>query len=129
MQPSKIHIASYDPNWSHLFNCEAERMRTILEKHVKEIHHIGSTTIPNMPAKPIIDMLLVCDDTDSICLIEDALKNMGYAALSRSVIPHRSFFTSRHNDLLIHYHLHLYEQGDPQINRHIHFKDYLRHHP
>ena len=129
MQPSKIHIASYDPNWSHLFNCEAERIRTILEKHVKEIHHIGSTAISNMPAKPVIDMLLVCDDIDSICLIQDGLKSMGYATLSRSVIPPRSFFTSRHNDPLIHYHLHLYEQGDPQINRHIHFKDYLTHHP
>jgi len=120
----KAEIVPYDNNWPDLFKQEAKQIQKILGPSLKKIHHIGSTAIPNMPEKPIIDMLLECDNINDIEEIKMQLQPLGYLYFSRQVIPYRSFFTRKHTDE-IRFHLHLYERGDPQIKRHINFRDYM----
>ncbi|RDI42534.1 bifunctional GrpB family protein/GNAT family N-acetyltransferase [Aquicella lusitana] len=128
MQTRRVEILPYDPEWPALFKEEAKRIQTALGHHVTAIHHIGSTSIPEMPAKPVIDILIECESIDVVPVIERQLLTLNYEPLRRNIIPHVSFFTAR-QDGLMRYHLHLFEVGDPQIRRHIHFRDYVTHHP
>lgn len=126
--PRKVEIAPYDLNWPNLFKQEANRIKNALGNQLKEIYHIGSTAIPNMPAKPVIDMMLVCDDLDQIDFIKEKLSNLNYHNLRRQIIPHRSFFI-RKQDGNISFHLHIHERGSSQIKRHVNFRDYMIQHP
>lgn len=126
--PRKVEVVPYDPKWSEFFNHESYKLREALGDHLRETYHIGSTAIPNMPAKPVIDIMLVCENLDAIDNITQKLNSLNYYNIRRHVIPHRSFFTKR-QDEQINFHLHIRERGDPQINRHVNFRDYLIAHP
>lgn len=128
MKPSTIEVVSYDERWPDFFKQESNRLKETLSSELNEIYHIGSTAIPNMRAKPVIDLLLVCDNLDNIDRIAKQLEQLSYYNVRRHVVPHRSFFTKR-QDAGISYNLHIRERGDPQINRHVNFKDYLMEHP
>src|SRR5687768_12128363 len=122
MKKNKIVVIAYDPCWPEEYIKESQVIKNALAEYLRMIHHIGSTSIPNMPAKPVIDMILEIENIDDIDLISKKLYALGYADLSRQIIPHRSFFTYR-IDENISFHLHLYERGDPQVKRHVIFKD------
>jgi GrpB-like predicted nucleotidyltransferase (UPF0157 family)/GNAT superfamily N-acetyltransferase len=124
----KVEVIPYDIEWPNLFKEEANRIQETIGICLKEIYHIGSTAIPNMPAKPAIDIMLVLDNVDEIHVIAEKLAQLNYAPFQRQIIPHVSFFTKR-QDQTIRFHLHLHERGSPQINRHINFRDYVIHHP
>jgi len=126
--PYKIEIVPYDKHWVDLFIVEANRIQKTLGECLKEIYHIGSTSIPDMPAKPVIDMMLVLDNIDDIPVISEKLSQLNYEAIRRQIIPHVSFFTKR-QDSTIRFHLHLHERGSPQIRRHVNFRDYVTQHP
>src|SRR5579883_365479 len=126
--PRKIEVVAYNPRWPELFKQEAARLCQALGHHLKEIHHIGSTSIPNMPAKPVIDMMLVFEDLSEIDWIAKKLIELNYQNVRRQIIPHRSFFTHR-QDPDIRFHLHIHERGSPQIKRHVNFRDYVIEHP
>jgi GrpB-like predicted nucleotidyltransferase (UPF0157 family)/predicted acetyltransferase len=124
----KVEVISYDSRWPDFFKQEASRIQSVLENYLKEIYHIGSTAIPNMPAKPVIDMMLVFDNLDEIDLIKNKLSELDYHNLRRQIIPYRSFFIRR-QDNDIAFHLHIHERGSTQINRHVNFRDYVIQHP
>lgn len=126
--PYKVEVVPYDKRWSDLFKDEAHCIQKTLGEYLKEIYHIGSTSIPNMPAKPAIDMMLVLDNLNDIQLISEKLTHLNYDPIRRQIIPHVSFFTKR-QDQPIRFHLHLHERGSPQISRHINFRDYVIQYP
>ena len=125
---SKIEIVSHDKRWNQIFDQESIQIRNVLGKHIQAIYHIGSTAIPNMPAKPIIDMMLACDNLHDIDVITEKLTMLGYGMMRRQIIPHCSFITHKQLDNVA-FNLHLHERGSPQICRHVNFRDYLTHHP
>lgn len=126
--PRKAEVVSYNSCWPDLFTQEAEQIQDALGALINQIHHIGSTAIPNMPAKPIIDMLLECNDITEMENIKNKFQLLGYLYFSRQVVPHRSYFTRKYRDD-IGFHLHFYERGDPQVKLHVSFRDYLIAHP
>ncbi|ASQ47465.1 dephospho-CoA kinase/protein folding accessory domain-containing protein [Legionella clemsonensis] len=126
--PYKIEVVAYDRLWPNLFKDEANRIQKSLGPCLKEIYHIGSTSIPGMPAKPCIDIMLGLDNIDDIHFIAEKLTQLGYDPARRQIIPHVSFFTQR-QDQAIRFHLHLHERGSPQIKRHVNFRDYVIQHP
>lgn len=128
MKRLPIKVLPYDLAWPRIFEKELARIQHALLLHIVAIHHIGSTSIPNMAAKPIIDILLVCDSIDHIQYIAVSLQHLGYHPIRRHIIPHFSFFTWR-ADKTIRYHVHIHERGSPQIQRHLAFRDYLIQHP
>lgn len=127
MKTYKVEVLPYRSEWSNYFHDEANHIQTALGHGIKEIYHIGSTAIPNMPAKPIIDMMLVCDNIDDVNELADKLQTLGYPAPRRQIIPHHSFFTRKQSNEMT-FHLHIHERGSPQINRHVNFRDYLSQH-
>lgn len=124
----EFNVVSYDKKWPTNFLTEKSILEEALGSELKAIYHIGSTSVPNLSAKPIIDMLLVLNNLDNVQIINQALIELNYNPLGKNIIPRRSLFTSKKLDH-IGYHLHIYEQGDPQINRHVNFKAYLIEHP
>ncbi|WP_186648392.1 GNAT family N-acetyltransferase [Fluviispira vulneris] len=133
---SEIKIQAYDENWLQLFNNESEKIidslfsdenKSLMSREYCEVHHIGSTAIPGMPAKPVIDIMLELDDLNCIDYIKEKLALLNYTEFHAHVIPHYSYFSRKQNEDIA-YHLHIRERGDAQINRHIHFRDYLIHH-
>lgn len=128
MKTHKVQIVAYDITWPDIFKQESISLQQVLGHHLREIYHIGSTAIPNMPAKPVIDILLVFENLDDIEDIVKKLNGLNYDNLSPSVIPHCMFFIRKDTKELI-YHLHICERGNPQINRHVNFRDYVIQHP
>jgi GrpB-like predicted nucleotidyltransferase (UPF0157 family)/GNAT superfamily N-acetyltransferase len=126
--PRKVEILAYQANWPETFQTEAIALRAALQQHLTAIHHIGSTSIPNMPAKPIIDIMLEIENVDAIHEIEKQLAPLCYEPVRRHVIPHWSFFTRKTRGAF-HVNLHIREKGDTQVIRHVRFRDYVIAHP
>ncbi len=118
-----VEVISYNPNWPLEFEQEAENIKWALGKSCVEIHHVGSTSVPELAAKPRIDIIAVlCDITDAI----EKLESLGYKYKGEFNIPFHLGFTKRTAPQV---NLHVYEVGNPEIELNLLFRDYLRTHP
>lgn len=123
----KIELVK-DVHWGDRFKEEADALASALGGLFYELHHFGSTAIPGLAAKPVIDMLLVVDDLSPLDEREKAFSTLGYVPMGEYGIPRRRFFT-KGGDARTH-HLHAYERTNTvEISRHLNFRDYLRAHP
>jgi GrpB-like predicted nucleotidyltransferase (UPF0157 family) len=125
-----IVVVDYDPQWPVLFEQEKEEMIAALGDRILLIEHIGSTAVPGLAAKPIIDIGVgirsLAEAQDLIPSIE-SLKYI-YEPILEQLLPTRRFFWK--GTPAIHtYHLHLTEVDSPVLRRPIQFGDYLREHP
>jgi GrpB-like predicted nucleotidyltransferase (UPF0157 family) len=124
--PDNIPIADYDPRWPELFRREAERVRFVLGPRALRIEHTGSTSVPGLAAKPIIDMLLVvADPADEDAYLPD-LTGAGYVLRIREPdwFEHR-MFKGPGTDV----NLHVFSSACAEIDRVLVFRDWLRNHP
>jgi len=122
-----ITIIPYDTNWPVLFAQEAETLYAIFGDLVVDIHHIGSTAIPGMQAKPVIDMLPVVKDITQVENYTQQMKAAGCMPKGEYGIPFRCYFQKENAGIRTH-NIHIYESGNPEIARHIAFRDYMRSH-
>ena len=123
-----IQVLPYDPDWPQRFETEAARLTPIFGDNLIAIRHVGSTSIPGLAAKPIIDMLPEVRDIQRVDSLNDALAELGYEALGEYGISGRRYFRklSSHTHLV---HAHVFQTDNPEFARHIAFRDYLRAHP
>jgi GrpB-like predicted nucleotidyltransferase (UPF0157 family) len=124
----KVEVVSYDSNWAKSFQAEADEIRAILGQEVVAIHHIGSTSIPNLSAKPIVDLLVVVRDIEKIDAFNERMSQLGYLPKGENGIPGRRFFI-KGDEIHRTHHLHIFAVGHPDIERHLNFRDYLIAHP
>ena len=121
-----IHIAEYDPEWPRLFDREAARIHGVLgDDRVRLLEHAGSTSVPGLPAKPIIDMVLAVPDTaDEPAYVPD-LEAAGYLLTVREPdwFEHRLFKGPDTN-----VNLHVFTDGCVEIDRMLRFRDWMRGH-
>jgi len=125
----KIYMVSHDPKWRQLFQQEAEQLTAVLGSSVAAVHHIGSTAIPTIYAKPIVDILLVVQDLAALDEKQPSMEALGYEALGEFGILGRRYF--RRDNLFGErtHQVHVFENDSPQIKRHLAFRDYLINHP
>ena len=118
-----IHLAEYDPEWPALFRREEERVRRALGEKVLRLEHIGSTSVPGLAAKPIIDICLVLADTSDEAGYVPALEAAGYTLWIREPdwFEHR-LLKGPDTDV----NLHVYPEGCQEIERYLLFRDRLR---
>jgi GrpB-like predicted nucleotidyltransferase (UPF0157 family) len=116
-------IVDYDPSWPLRFQLERERVRGALGAHALRIEHVGSTAVPGLAAKPIVDLLVTVDDPDDERVTAPALRSAGYELKVREP-GHRMF---RAADRGVH--VHLWRQSDPLVVRQLKFRDRLRSSP
>ena len=118
-----IHLAQYDPAWPGRFEREAARVRSTLGDRVRLLEHVGSTSVPGLAAKPIIDMLLAVPDSADEPAYVPPMEAGGYVLRIREPdwFEHRLF---RGPDTEIN--LHVFADGCPEIARMLAFRDRLR---
>jgi GrpB-like predicted nucleotidyltransferase (UPF0157 family) len=122
---ARIRIVDYDPRWPHLFEREAERIRSILADRALRVEHIGSTSVPTLPAKPTIDILLVVADSAEESEYVPALEQAGYQLHIREPGWHEHrMFKGPDPDI----NLHVFSDGCSEIDRILAFRDLLRTH-
>ena len=126
--PSKsVVIEPYDPEWPRLFEEEKRRIVAAIGHIVAAVHHVGSTSIPGMPAKPVIDIAVLLHDFDDGERCIEPLEKIGYVHRGlQEDIPGDRFF--RRGDPRM-YHLHMYTVDSPIRLEHFNFRDYLIAHP
>lgn len=118
-------ILPYDQNWPSKFESEKILIERMLGEYILAIEHIGSTSIPGLPSKPIIDMAVVINDPANASKIEDKLKNAGYIFHSEST--ERKFYR-KGNPIEFHLSITFLDRGG-FLPRQLIFRDYLRSHP
>jgi GrpB-like predicted nucleotidyltransferase (UPF0157 family) len=120
-----ILLAEYDPEWPALFEREATRIRTALGPKALQIEHVGSTSVPGLAAKPLIDIVLVVADSSDEDTYVPELESAGYTLRIREPdwYEHRLFKGPDTN-----VNVHTFTKGCEEIGRMLAFRDWLRTH-
>lgn len=116
-----LRVVPPDPAWPDAFRSEARRIRTALDGPVRSIHHIGSTAVPGIHAKPIIDILLEVSDLAALDARTPAMAALGYEALGEFGIPRRRYFRRNSGADVRTHQVHAFPVGDVGIQRHLAF--------
>jgi GrpB-like predicted nucleotidyltransferase (UPF0157 family) len=122
-----IEVVPYNLNWPEVFASEAELIKQALGNNCITIHHIGSTSVPGLSAKPIIDMLPVVKNIQEVDKATKAMESLGYEAKGEYGIAFRRYFQKGQNART--HNVHVYQEGDPEISRYLKFRDWMRSHP
>jgi len=122
----KVCLTLAHEAWAAAFEAERARIVATLGEHLLEIQHIGSTSIPNVPAKPILDILIGVRDFDEATVCIEPLVALGYRYRGQHGIPRRHYFVK--GDPRTH-HAHMVEIGSDSWNATLRFRDLLRTNP
>lgn len=117
-----IHLSEYDPQWPFLFAAEVQRISVGLPAGVT-IEHIGSTAVPGLLAKPIIDIMLGTEPHQKIEAVRAALVDLGYEDMGEAGVPGRVYFRRRSRAA---FNIALVRYGGPLWVANIAFRDHLR---
>ncbi len=127
MSNRKIEVLDYDKNWPAVFETEKALLLGIIRNLTIKIEHIGSTSVPNLAAKPIIDILVEVSDLNQLDTKDDDFRHLNYAVKGENGIAGRRYY-QKGGDNRTH-HIHAFQSGSPALCRHRAFKDYLIAHP
>jgi len=119
-------VRDYDPRWPVLFEREAARIRSAVGARAKLLEHVGSTSVPGLSAKPVIDIILAVPDSSDESAYAPALEAAGYVLRIREPewFEHR-LFNGPDTDV----NLHVFTAGCAEIAQMVLFRDWLRTHP
>lgn len=123
VEKRRIEICEYDPSWPEKFRTHENIISDALGAAALVIEHIGSTSVPGLAAKPIVDILVVVQDSTNESVYLPQLEVAGYALRVRESDwnEHRMFRTPERD-----VHVHIYSAGCPEIQRNLIFRDRLR---
>ncbi|MFC7531548.1 GrpB family protein [Actinoplanes sp. GCM10030250] len=121
-----IVLEEYDPAWAQRFDTASGAIRDVLGDLVIDVGHVGSTSVPGLAAKPIIDIDLLLADSEDESSYVPALATLGYRLILREPwwYGHRMLVDAAED-----VHLHVWPRGAPEPIRHQLFRDWLRSHP
>jgi len=124
-----LEISEYDPRWPELFRAERDRILAAIGKYVHAIEHIGSTAIPGIAAKPLIDILVGVKQLDVYRECVKPLADLGYQYVpdAERVMPDNRYFNKGPDDARTH-HLHMVLYDGEFWREKLLFRDYLRSH-
>lgn len=123
----RVVVTPYTEEWNSLYEKEKYLLKKIFGSEVIQVYHIGSTSVRGLKAKPIIDILMVVNDIKKVDLFNNEMVVLGYESKGENGIVGRRYFQKGGYNRS--HHVHVYEWGNPDIDRHIVFRDYLRTHP
>jgi GrpB-like predicted nucleotidyltransferase (UPF0157 family) len=120
-------FAEYSPEWPRQFEQEATRLKTLIGDELVVVHHIGSTSVPGLAAKSIIDLLPLVREITRVDDLTPMMQEAGYKPWGEYGLPGRRYFTKDRGDYRTH-NIHIYQVDNPDVERHLAFCAYLRHH-
>ena len=119
-EPAEISVVDYDERWPMRFHEIDERVRHALGEDALGVEHIGSTSVPGLAAKPIVDVLLTVADVNNEAAYLPALESAGFLLRVRE--PAHRLVRTPARDV----HVHVYEPGRPEVRDYIDLRDWLR---
>ncbi len=122
---SKVEVVPHNPQWRDAFEAEAKHVAAALGKNVVAIHHIGSTAIPNIYAKPVVDLLVEVRDITQVDGQSSAMESLGYEVMGEYGIPGRRYFRKDNQEGIRTHNIHAFEAGSADVERHLAFRDYM----
>lgn len=126
---SKVEVVPHDPRWRAAFEAEAKHVASALGENVVAIHHIGSTAIPDIHAKPVVDLLVEVRDIPEVDGRSPAMESLGYEVLGEYGIYGRRYFRKDTREGVRTHNVHAFEAGSAEAERHLAFRDYMIAHP
>ena len=129
-QPASVRLAPHDPQWAEQARAETRALAAALGPNPLAVHHIGSTAIPGIVAKPVIDLMPVVASLATFDHQREVMETLGYLWRGEGGLAGRRYCTR--NDPMSGRRLiqvHAYEDGSFDIGRHLAFRDYLRERP
>jgi GrpB-like predicted nucleotidyltransferase (UPF0157 family) len=121
-----VFLAEPDPMWADWYTHEEQRVQTALGPRALMVEHVGSTSVPNLAAKPVVDILLVVADSGDEAGYVPALQDAGYQLKLREPAWHEHRMLIDHEpDVQVH----VFSSGNPEVQRMLLFRDRLRSHP
>lgn len=129
--PNPVMIVDYDPRWPDIYLEEKERILGAVGEKIKDIEHIGSTAVPGLGAKPVIDIMVSVKDVETAHECVDPLGRIGYTDITPQPLSWNQdwFYCLGKGPHSTGFHLHLVREGSDHWDGHILFRDYLRAHP
>jgi GrpB-like predicted nucleotidyltransferase (UPF0157 family) len=128
LQPIPVILVHYDPEWPRLAAMHAERLR-VLGPNLVAVHHIGSTAVPGLIAKPIIDLMPVVTNLTTLDEQRQHVEALEYQWHGEFGMSGRRYCTLTDGSGVRAVQLHFFETDSPHVERHIAFRNYLRAHP
>ncbi len=125
---SQYRFGEYAATWPAAFVHEVKCLEGLLGDELVTIHHIGSTSVPGLAAKPIIDLLPLVHDITRIDQYNPIMIAAGYQVWGEYGLPGRRYFNKDANGMRTH-NVHVYAFDHPEVTRHLAFCAYLRAHP
>lgn len=123
-----VIVTEYNEQWDNMFLDEAQKIEEIFADELLDIHHIGSTSVPGLKAKPIIDMMPVVKDIEKMDSFYKKMEGLGYESMGEFGMPGRRYFR-KGGDNRTHQ-VHVFQADNKEdIQRHLAVRDYLRTHP
>jgi GrpB-like predicted nucleotidyltransferase (UPF0157 family) len=120
-------VVDYSNEWPKQYEREQDLLQATLGDVLESVHHIGSTSVPGLAAKPVIDILLEVQSLDRLDALNSAMESIGYTPKGEFGIPGRRYFPKGGDERT--HHVHAFASGDPLIAKYLAFRDYLRAHP
>ncbi len=121
----RIQVVAHDPAWRGEFEAEARNITRALGDHVVRLHHIGSTAIPGIFAKPIIDFLMEVENIVELDDRSSVMEELGYEAMGEFGIPGRRYFRKNNASGVRTHQVHAFEADSTGVERHLAFRDYM----
>lgn len=125
----KVEVVPHNPEWIAIFQAEATQIKDALGENIVAVHHIGSTAITGIQAKPIIDLLVEVQCLTQVDEQNLPMEQLGYEVMGDFGIPGRRFFRKNNQDGMRTHHIHIFNHNSAQIKRHLAFRDYMIAHP
>jgi GrpB-like predicted nucleotidyltransferase (UPF0157 family) len=125
----KVEVVTHDPRWQEMFRVESKQVIEALGENVVAVHHIGSTAILRIHAKPIIDILVEVKDIARVDEQGTSMESLGYEVMGEFGISGRRYFRKDNQEGIRTHHIHTFTIGSDQGSRHLAFRDYMIAHP
>ena len=122
----KVRLSDFSESWAVKFQEEAKFLESVFGDEIIKCEHFGSTSVKGMKAKPVIDMICIVKDIERIDTYNEKMATLGYDVVGEWGIEGRRLFRKGGENRT--HHIHFYQQDNPQIARHLIFRDYLRTH-
>lgn len=125
----RYQVVPHDLEWKQQYAREAEQIVRALHGLAMTLRHIGSTAIPNISAKPIIDILMEVDDLSELDARSSTMEQLGYEVMGEFGIPGRRYFRKNNASGIRTHQIHAFQTGSAGAMRHLAFRDYMIGHP
>ena len=123
-----VLLSDYNPQWPNMFEQFAHRIRTIVGDDLSAIFHVGSTSVPGLCAKPVIDILPTVRDLTLLEKFKSDFERAGFEWRGEYGIPGRRYIVGKEGSIAANVgcHIHFFASSNFEVNKHVLFRDYLR---